>query len=235
MAMTLIDRKRKLFEDIVRLRHAEREAPGNRDLVIVRAGLEDELGRTVSRRFAARMLGVSHTALERWIKAGDLAVVHTESGRQEIPLAALIELYAAVARERASGQRRRHVLEPTMVQRRERARLMRSDRLRPSRDKSQDPHERAARRALAYHRAVADQLHRSTVDDALHLVWQWRTQGQLDEGVAERWEEILGRSLPEIRQAIREDSEFARDLRQNSPFAGVLSEPERRRILEEID
>jgi hypothetical protein len=31
-----------------------------------------------------------------------------------------------------------------------------------------------------------------------------------------------------------EDSQGARDLRQNSLFAGLLSEPERRKILEEI-
>jgi hypothetical protein len=31
-----------------------------------------------------------------------------------------------------------------------------------------------------------------------------------------------------------EDTQVARDLRQNSPFAGMLSEPERLKILQEV-
>jgi CRISPR/Cas system-associated endoribonuclease Cas2 len=37
-----------------------------------------------------------------------------------------------------------------------------------------------------------------------------------------------------VRRIIGEDSQRGRDLRQNSPFAGTLSEAERRRINEEI-
>jgi hypothetical protein len=44
----------------------------------------------------------------------------------------------------------------------------------------------------------------------------------------------LRRPLAEIREAIAADDQRGRDLRQNSPFAGALSEPERRRILAEI-
>jgi hypothetical protein len=72
----VVDRKQALFENIVRLRRAGREAPGSRDIASVRAALELELGETVSRRLAARVLGVSHTALDRWIKSGDLPVVY---------------------------------------------------------------------------------------------------------------------------------------------------------------
>ncbi|MEX2193885.1 MAG: hypothetical protein WD844_01245 [Thermoleophilaceae bacterium] len=72
------------------------------------------------------------------------------------------------------------------------------------------------------------------IDDALHRVWKWRAQGKLDPHYAARWEEVLERPVPEVRRAISEDTELARDLRQNSPFAGMLSEPERRRILDEI-
>lgn len=72
------------------------------------------------------------------------------------------------------------------------------------------------------------------IDDALHLVWKWRDQGKLGARYAERWEEILRRPVAEVRRAITEDSPPGRDLRQNSPFAGMLSEAERRKILEEL-
>ena len=45
---------------------------------------------------------------------------------------------------------------------------------------------------------------------------------------------MLRRPLPEIKRVLTDDGQWARDLRQNSPFAGALSEPERRKILEEI-
>ena len=40
--------------------------------------------------------------------------------------------------------------------------------------------------------------------------------------------------MAEIRQAITADDERGRDLRQNSSLAGLLSEPERRKILEKV-
>jgi hypothetical protein len=68
-------------------------------------------------------------------------------------------------------------------------------------------------------------------NEALHRVWKWRDAGRLDPRYAEEWEMILRRPLDEIRQAIVDDSPRARDLRQNSPFAGMLSEAERRQLL----
>ena len=40
--------------------------------------------------------------------------------------------------------------------------------------------------------------------------------------------------LAGIRKVLEEESSFARDLRQNSPFAGVLNEAERRKIVAEV-
>jgi hypothetical protein len=40
--------------------------------------------------------------------------------------------------------------------------------------------------------------------------------------------------MAEIRKVIAADDERGRDLRQNSPLAGLLSEPERRKILETV-
>ena len=73
------------------------------------------------------------------------------------------------------------------------------------------------------------------VEEALRLVWKWRDQGRIDSRYADQWEELLRMPVAEVRRAISEDSDRGRDLRQNSPFAGMLSEPERRRILEQVD
>lgn len=95
-------------------------------------------------------------------------------------------------------------------------------------------HLRAERRSLAYHRALAKRLRRPMADEALKLLWKWRAQGTIDGRYAEEWEQVLHRPVPEIRRVISEDTQRGRDLRQNSPFAGMLSEPERRRINDEI-
>jgi hypothetical protein len=235
--MAATDRRKRLFENIVRLRRAERDAPASRDIVAVRTALEEELGETVSRRLAASLLGVSHTALSRWIKAGDLPVVYNAKGRDQLPVAALLDLYEAVNRERGGGRRRRHVLEPTMSRGRARARSMNTKDLvseGATNANTSSGHRRADLRSLAYHRALAPRLRRPMVDDALHRVWKWRDQGKVDERYAQQWEEILRRPVVEVRRIISEDSSFARDLRQNSPFAGMLSEAERRKIVEEI-
>jgi hypothetical protein len=232
--MGVIDRKKQLFENIVRLRRAGRETPRNQDIVAVRAALEDDLGETVSRHLAANLLGVSHTALVRWIKAGDLPVVFTRTGRVEVPVAALLDLYEAVERERESGRRSRHHLEPTMTAGRERAERIRIDDLVTEDLADADGHRGAELRSLAYHRAVAKRLRRPMVDEARHVLWKWRDQGKIDGRYAEQWEDVLRRPVAEIREMIGEDSQQARDLRQNSPFAGMLSEPERRKIMQDV-
>ena len=87
--MSVVDRKQDLFEYIVRLRRVGRDLPGNEDVFTVRRALERELGETVSRRLAARILGVSHTALDHWTKAGDLPLVYSAQGRVEVPVTAV--------------------------------------------------------------------------------------------------------------------------------------------------
>lgn len=229
--MGIVDRKQGLFEDIVRLRRVGRELPGNADVSAVRRALESELGETVSRRLAARMLGVSHTALDRWIKAGDLPLVYSAQGRVEVPVPALLDLYESVEADRA-GSDRRHVLAPTMVRRRDAAQSL--DLRFFQQDTERSGHERASARSLAYHRAAARRLRKPMVDEARHVLFRWRAQRRIDERYAERWEQLLSQPLPEIRRALVDESEDYDDLRQNSPFAGFLSEPERRRIVREV-
>ncbi len=229
MTMSMVERKQELFENIVRLRRAGRQSPGSRDVSVVRVSLESELGETVSRRLAARVLGVSHTALERWMKSGDLPVVYSTSGRMEVPVAALLDLYDAMQAD--GGDSRRYPLAPTMVRGREAARRLR---IRQPRGHAGRGHDRASARSLAYHQAVASRLRRPMVEEARHVLLRWREQGRIDKRYADRWEELLERPLSEIRRALVQEGQEADDLRQSSPFAGVLSEPERRRIVQEV-
>jgi len=224
----VVDRKQELFENVVRLRRAGRELPWNEDLAAVRVTLERELGETLSRRLAARLLGVSHTALERWIRAGDLPIVQSPRGRAEIPVAALLELYEAVQSD-DDEKPRRYALAPAMERNREAAR-----RLRLSDASATEGDVRATARSLAYHRAVARRLRKPMVEEARHVLFRWRAQGRINPTYADRWEQLLSRPLPEIRRALVEKSADADDLRQNSPFAGALSEPERLRIVREV-
>jgi len=230
----IVDRKRQLFENIVRLRRASRETPSSHDVVAVRSALERELGETVSRRLAASLLGVSHTALQRWTKAGDLPVVNTATGRVEVPVAALLNLYDAVEHERDTGRRSRHVLEPSMTEGRKRAKQIKIEDLASNDRPDTGSHRRAERRSLAYHRALAKRLQRPMIDEARHVLWKWRDEGKIDSRYAAEWEELLRRPVAEIRRTVGEDTQRGRDLRQNSPLAGMLSEPERRKIVEEV-
>jgi hypothetical protein len=229
--MGFVAQKQELFENIARLRRVGRELPSSPDLAMVRLALEEQLGQTVSRRLAARLLGVSHTALERWVKSGDLPVVRSSAGREEIPVPALLDLYEAVRVDRSAAPGR-FALAATMARQRDAARRLRLDGVGGA--PRRVGHDRARARSLAYHRAVASKLSKPMVAEARHVLFRWREQGRIDQRYAERWEELLAMRLPAIRRAITAPGPDADDLRQNSPFAGALSEPERQRILTEV-
>lgn len=231
--MNATERKKWLFEQIVRLRRAERAHPDDRDIVAVRVELEQELGGALSPSLAASLLGVSHTALLRWVRSGDVPVATAATGRMAIPVRSVAVLYESVVRGRENGSSSRHALAPTLGVGRTRARELQPQRLVPATG-SGDRHERALRRSLAYHRALAPRLDRAMIDEARHTLWALRLKGTIDERWADEWEALLDRPVAELRRAIASDTSHAADLRQNSPFAGQLSEAERRRIHEEI-
>lgn len=226
--MGVMEDRRRTFDQVVALRRAERAAPGVREIPEVRAQLEQQIGSAVSMSQAARILDVSEATVRRWAKQGDLPLVLTDGGRRGVPIRALTDLYEQVAEQRARG--RRHVLEPGMVAARQAAQRMTVD----AGGVSADAHDRSQARALAYHRALARKLTRTMADEALHRVWEWQSQGRIAEEYGQRWESLLGRPVAEIRRSIAAAGSEADDLRQNSPFAGMLSEPERRRILAEV-
>jgi hypothetical protein len=70
--------------------------------------------------------------------------------------------------------------------------------------------------ALAYHRVVANRLDEMLVRDARRRLERWEKEGRIDPRWAREWEQILA-------------------LRQSSPFAGSLTEHERRRIVQAVE
>ena len=228
------ERNSLLIENIARLKRAERATPRDRDIAEVRFALESELGETVGVRAAARFMDVSHTALGRWIEAGDVPTVFTAKGRSEVPVSFLLRLREEVDEERRSARRKLHVLESVMQANRRRAEEIDVSALVGETQDETDPHDKAAIRSLAYHRVLAARLNRAMVNEAVHVCWKWRAQGKLDSHYADIWDKMLSGSVSEVRAAIAQDSESARDLRQNTLFAGMLSEPERRKIIEAI-
>lgn len=225
--MTAVERRQELLENILRLRGALRRRRNDPELAKVRLSLERELGETVSLRLAGRVLGVSHTALQRWIKRGDLPVVFTDSGKEQVPVQALLSLYEAM-HSGGESQRPRYALKPTMTRQRQAAEQIRVP---PLSREPQQGHDRARARSLAYHRVLAKRLRRPMVQEVRHTLLRWREQGRIDPRYAEQWEQLLDRPITEIRRALVREDQVSDDLRQNSPFAGMLSEPERQRTL----
>jgi hypothetical protein len=98
-------------------------------------------------------------------------------------------------------------------------------------------HRPAELRSIELHRAVA----RLIVDDAAVLdrarvkVDAWiAAGGPVDEVRARRWKELLDGSLERLLEELVSDSQEMRDLRQATPFAGVIDPRERWRILREV-
>jgi|GEM_PF-463087 hypothetical protein len=234
--MPSVAESKKLVENIARLRRAERVPAVARDVSPVRRDLESQLGPTLSRSRAARILGVSQTALDRWVAAGRIPIVFTPSGRREVPRQFVIEVGEAIDELGRQG-RRRHLLAAALAGRREGAAEIG---VAPSPgDRRPGPsalcgHRTAERRSLAYHVIVAERLSEQMVEEARERIERLASDGHLHPRYAERWRELLSRPLAEIVRVISADDEEGRDLRQNSPFAGVLNEQERRRIIEAV-
>ncbi len=232
--MASVAKTTKLMDCIVRLRRAERVPGAAEDVAPVRRDLESQLGPTLSRSRASRVLGVSQTALDRWVAAGQVPIVVTPSGRREVPGQVVIELKEAIERLKRSGITR-HPLSVALVERRDAAGKIAAARDSVGRRKRTPlGHETAERRSLAYHEEVARRLDDKLIAAARERVERLAGEGHLHPRYARRWREILALPIEGIVATITADDQEARDLRQNSPFAGVLNEHERRRIIERV-
>lgn len=100
---------RTLLEPVVRLRLAIQDARDPRlraELREVETSLRRQLGPCVPKRASARLLGISVTALDRWIDRGFLPVVAPPGGSTRLALETgpLLELATRVRRLRSEGR-----------------------------------------------------------------------------------------------------------------------------------
>ena len=70
---------------------------------------------------------------------------------------------------------------------------------------------------------------------ARQRVERWNDEGSVARYYVTAWRELLERDLEVLCDALIEDSEHARTLRQVSPFAGVLCPRERWEILRSFE
>lgn len=234
--MTSADRAAgKLVEALLRLgRLAPHLDPAGRSELAPLVTLLQELAPpTVTRSEAARLLGVSHTSVNRWIDQGEIPTVLTPRGRPAIPLLPLVELVKRVEEDRDESpnlalartiRARRHGLEQVEV-----------DALLPRGYRGASGHRKPELRSLAYHRIVADRLDEHVVENAKSRLKRWQRQGKMHPRWAAEWEEILEKPHDQIADVLSADTEHASALRQSSPFSGVLTEHERRSLLQRVE
>jgi len=231
--MAAVAESDKLIDGIVRLRRAERVPEVAHHVAPVRRDLEARLGSTLSRSRAAHILGVSQTALDRWVAARQVPIVLTPHGRREVPRQFVIELRESID-ELLSDGKHRHLLAEALKRRREAAAKAGDAGIDRKGRRTSDGHRTAERRALAYHRLIAGRLDRGMVEEAKERIERLAADGHLHPRYAEDWRALLARPVDEIAAAISADTQEGNDLRQNSPFAGVLNEQERWRIIETV-
>jgi hypothetical protein len=90
-------------------------------------------------------------------------------------------------------------------------------------------------RSLAMHAVVAEKIQREVrlLEIAHRNIDRWQAKwGSESPRWLREWKQILQRPWPEIAALITEPSEEGARLRQSSPFAGVLTSVERKRIYE---
>ena len=95
-------------------------------------------------------------------------------------------------------------------------------------------HSRLDERSLAMHRLIARKVaaNPTLLDAARANVRRWqKTDGSPLSALSE-WENILGGPTDQVVRFLAAPSERATRLRQSSPFAGILTETERRAIYE---
>ena len=97
-----------------------------------------------------------------------------------------------------------------------------------------DLHELAMERSLAFHREIARRLVRDTavLDVARERVRGWMAENP-QRPYVRQWARILEGTPESIVSFLVDRSELSRELRQSSPFAGVLDPQERWRIWRE--
>lgn len=90
-------------------------------------------------------------------------------------------------------------------------------------------------RSLAYHNAVVGKLRRDAptmITTARSNLDRFRRQHPHVDALWSRWDAVLDLPVEELIEMLQSKSEAARDMRQVSPFAGVLTPRERADVLQ---
>jgi hypothetical protein len=89
-------------------------------------------------------------------------------------------------------------------------------------------------RSLALHALVAKKLAKDTrlIGVAKRNLARWKKGRPNPLGYLAEWEQLLSRPIPEVLDVLTAMNERATRLRQSSPFAGVLSPKERKRLFD---
>jgi hypothetical protein len=222
------------IENILRLRRTEEllDPEAREELAVTREFLEDSLGPTVRQADAARLLGISQPSLLRWLDLGEIASVRTPDGRREIPVSELVELLEELEAVRSEAGER--PIAQVLRERRRRAdEDIDLDRILPRRRGR--GHRTAELQALAYHRVVAERLDDRLIADARRRLRRWRKSGRVHPRWLDEWDRLLKLPRSRLAKALSADTPRARQLRQTSPFAGALSEQERRRLTDAVE
>lgn len=100
-------------------------------------------------------------------------------------------------------------------------------------------HQWIDQRSLALDRLIADKVvaRPALLQHAIQIVNRWIDQRRPDPpAVLLEWRAfLLERSLTEVIDLLRSDSEEAQRLRQSSPFCGILSPEERLAVFREYE
>ncbi len=182
-------------------------------------------------------LAISNPTVRTWLARGILQGVGQSP--QRVTLESVAAAEELVRELRRNGERRDLT---AAIERR-----VRWDRMRQSPDFEQGlrhiqqtrhgavrDHRTAEQRSLAFHRRVAQELDQTLLAAARRRVDRWlRQKGPVPPIWAEQWKKLLARPVADLKEALVEDSEPMRELRQNTPFAGALPESERMRLVSE--
>lgn len=99
------------------------------------------------------------------------------------------------------------------------------------------PMTREDRRSIAWHRAVVRRLEESpeeTLALARRNLARWQAGGSSGQALLERWTLWLELPVSDLLVLVLDAGLVAREMRQASPFAGVLSAPERTQVLKQF-
>lgn len=165
---------------------------------------------------AAQLLGVSERTVSEWTRRGALQAVSTRPRR--VTLASVLEAKQTVDEFREQGHDR-DLLAALLDSQRTRTGLLRAGRA--------SGHRAAELRSIALHRLIAQRLDESLLEATRVRVQRWIDEGgPVHPRYAAAWQKLLSLPPRQVARELVRDSQQMRDLRQTSPFAGVLSDEE---------